>query len=169
MVLLAAEGTAMTHRPSFRILATTILTGLGVCPANAQRLPPTAQFQASMDLAVALRSGELGSAVDLFAPKAVVMSADGAIIDGREEIASVLQGLFGKGTVELAIVSLESGESEALGFDAGSYDVTITSRKGERRKETGQYLAILRSDGEGRWRVVYGMWTRTPPAADPPH
>jgi len=159
----------MSFRLGVRILGAMGLVGVAVCPADAQVLPPTPQFQVSMDLAVALRTGDLERAVDVVAPKAVIMSPDGAMLNGREELTTVLKNLFGSGTVELAIFSLESSESGPLGFDAGSYDLTFTPRKGEKRKETGQYLAILRRDGEGRWRVVYGMWNRTRPPADPPH
>jgi ketosteroid isomerase-like protein len=160
----------MSFRLTLRILVTTGFVGLCAWPASAQVLPPTPQFQVSMDMAVALRAKDAERVLALLAPKAAIMPPDGTVVGGGDDLEKALHELFGLGTVELSIFSLGSGESGTLGFDAGSYDLTIAFRTGEKRKEKGQYLTILRQDGGGHWRVAYGIWSRRggPGAAGPP-
>jgi len=142
-------------------LFVAVFASLTASTGEAQLLPPTPQFQTSMDLAVALRAGDVSKTADLFAPRAVIMPPDAAIVDGRVELEGLLRQLFEAGDMRLSIVSLDSGGSETVGFDTGSYELTITPAEGERRTERGTYLTILRRDGEGRWRVAYGMWNRS--------
>jgi len=121
-------------------------------------MAPTPQFKVSMDLASALRAKDVGKVMALLADKAVIMPPGGDIRSGRREIEGALKDMLGKNTLELALGSMESAGSSILGFDAGTFEVTVKPLEGAAKKSRCKYLAVLTQDDEGHWRVAYLSW-----------
>ncbi len=138
-----------------RLPALTCFVLLG---AGAQPMAPTPQFKVSMDLASALRAKDVGKVMALLADKAVIMPPGGDIRSGRREIEGALKDMLGKNTLELALGSMESAGSSILGFDAGTFEVTVKPLEGAAKKSRCKYLAVLTQDDEGHWRVAYLSW-----------
>lgn len=146
------------------VLGMTIVALLSPLGAGAQPLKPTPQFQASMDLAVALRSGDVAKALAGLTDDAVVLPPGRDLVGGRKGLEATLKELLDNYGVELAIVSIGSMASGELGFDAGLYELTLSPKGGAPKiKRRGKYLTALRRDGEERWRVAYLSWNESEP------
>ena len=138
-----------------RLPALTCFVLLG---AGAQPMAPTPQFKVSMDLASALRARDLAKVMDLFTDDAVVMPPGQDLIAGRKPIEAAVKELMAKNAVQVAIVSIGSTGSETLGLDAGLYELTVKPSEGVAKKDRGKYLAVVRQDAEGRWRLTHLSW-----------
>lgn len=142
-----------------RILALTFVALVGARVTAAQPLKPTPQFQASMDLAAALRSGDVAKAQALLTDDAVMLPPGRDIVSGKKALEAALKELVGKGPIELALVSIGSSGSAELGFDVGLFELALKAPEGGAKTKTrGKYLAALRPDAEGHWRVCYLSW-----------
>jgi ketosteroid isomerase-like protein len=126
--------------------------GLAVAPAAAQPWAPTPQFQVSTDLAVALRAKDATKAAALFVERGVLLLPAGETISGHREIEKLFTDRLGDGTLAVAIVSTGSSATEDLGYDSGTYEITLTPPKGQPRKARGTYLALQRQI-EGAWKI----------------
>lgn len=148
-----------------RILALTFVAVVGALGAEAQPLKPSPQFQATMDLAAALRSGDVAKAMALLTDDAVVLPPGRDLLSGRKSLEAALKELVGKNSLELALVSIGSTGSAEVGLDVGLYELTLKPQEGAAKsKARGKYLASLRPDAEGHWRVAYLIWNSSEPA-----
>jgi ketosteroid isomerase-like protein len=125
--------------------------------AEAQPAAPSPQFQVTMDLAVALRAKNVTKVLALLARGAVLMPPNEELVSGTD-IERFVKRLAEAGKVELAVGSLGSSSSEALGFDIGAYEFTITPAAGAPRKEKGKYVLLMRQGDDGQWRVAFALW-----------
>ena len=141
-----------------RVLAVTTLSLLVMRGAGAQPLAPTPQFQVSMDLVSALRVKDAAKAGLVFAEEGVLLPPNGEIVSGHSGIIKALKGFLERGSLEIAIVSLGSASAGNLGYDVGQFDLTLKSANGEKTREKGTYLTVLKLGEDSRWRVVYGSW-----------
>ena len=141
-----------------RVFALAFLGILGPAGAGSQPFRPDPQFEASMDLAAALRSKDVAKAMAAFADNAVVLPPGRDLVAGPKAIEDALKELVGKNTLTLALVSIGSTSSAELGLDAGLYEVTLKPQDGPGQKSRGKYLAVFRQDAGGRWRVTHLTW-----------
>jgi len=141
-----------------------IAAGLLVVPlvavyASAQTVSkPSDQFLVSMELATAIRARDGARISSLMVPNAVVMPPGGALFGGGIEFESMIKRLSQAPPFQLAIVSVGSSNSGQLGYDSGTYELTIGAPGPARRKERGKYVALLRQGDDGKWQVTTLIW-----------
>jgi ketosteroid isomerase-like protein len=133
--------------------------------AHAQvLLKPSDQFQASMDLAVALRAKDVAKTTAALAPNVVLMPPGRSLLGGKLELEAALKSLFAAKELKLSIASIGSEESGNLGYDTGSYELTLTTDKGATVKEQGKYMFLM-TKIEKRWVVTMAIWNADAPVA----
>ena len=149
-------------------LAVAAFAVLGCVGAEAQPLAPSPQFQASMDIAAALRSRDVAKVMAFLADDAVILPPGRDVAGGRKDIEALVKDFLGKNTVELAFSSLGSSGAGNLGFDVGQYELTLKREGGgAKTKSPGKYLAVFKQDAQERWRLGYLSWNSSEPAAPP--
>jgi len=153
-----------------RFLAVTALVFLGLVWAEAQPLAPSPQFQASMDLASALRSRDVAKVMELVTNDVVLLPPGRELVGGRRDVErALLRDLFPKKALELAFSSLGSAGADKLGFDVGQYELTLKPEGGGAKTKTrGKYLAVYKQDEQERWRLGYLSWNSSEPPAPSP-
>ncbi len=160
----------MKERLASITLTLAVAAILGAANADAQPWAPTPQFQVCTDLAVALRGQDVKAAMALFAERAVLLPPGGETFSGRREIEQFIKDRLGDGTLAVAIVSTGSSAVEDLGFDSGTYEITLAPPKGDPRKGRGTYVALQRRI-EGAWKIdrlmVSFAWESAPPGVGP--
>jgi ketosteroid isomerase-like protein len=146
-----------------RVLALTVLAVFAPLGTKAQSFKPTPQFQASMDLAAAVRSGDVAKAMAALADDAVLLPPGRDLLSGRRSLEETLRELVGKNSLEIALVSIGSLGSAELGLDVGLYEATLKPQGGASppNKDRGKYVAVYKQDAEGRWRLAYLSWNRS--------
>jgi ketosteroid isomerase-like protein len=149
-----------------RVITVLALAVLGCAAAEAQPAAPSAQFQASMDLAAALRNRDVAKVMAMLADDAVLLPPGRDLVGGRKDIEALANDFLGKNTIELAFSSLGSYGTGNLGFDVGQYGLTLGAAGGSAKTKTrGKYLAVFKQDAQERWRVWYLSWNSSEPAA----
>jgi ketosteroid isomerase-like protein len=127
--------------------------------AQAQPMRPSPQLQLTMDLATAFRAKDMDKGLSLLAPEAVLLPPDEDMVSGRATVEGFLKRLAERGSPELAFGSFGSSSSGTLGYDMGSYELTVTPSGGAPRKEQGKYVILSRQVTDGRWLLVLCMWS----------
>jgi ketosteroid isomerase-like protein len=149
----------MKPSPLCVLAALVALVSLGADIAQAQPMRPSPQLQLTMDLAAAFRAKDVEKGLALLAPEAALMPPGESLVSGRATIESFFKGLVERGFPELAFGSFASASSGTLGYDMGTYELTITPKGGPSRKEQGNYVVVSRQVPDGSWLLVLGMWS----------
>jgi ketosteroid isomerase-like protein len=151
----------MTKR--FAVMALLVLAG---ARAGAQPMAPSPQFQASMDLASAMRARDVAKMLGLMASDVVLLPPGRDLAGGQREVEAMVKDFFGKNTVEIAFSSLGSSAADKLGFDVGQYELTVKPEGGGAKVKTrGKYLALYRQGEDDKWRLAYLSWNGSEGAA----
>jgi ketosteroid isomerase-like protein len=98
--------------------------------------------------------GDRTAQAGLFTVDAVLMEPEGGIREGR---SAILKGLreFDVTLDEFALASNELGGGHGFAYDRGTYATTWRDfETGSARRESGNYLMIVRKVSRGRWRIA---------------
>lgn len=150
------------------------LAALGAAPQPAGSgthhgaSPGKAVSQVSAAVAAAANAHDVALIGKHYAEEAVLMPPNHEAVRGRAAIEEFWKGLFAKGLGEIFIASMGSGASGDLGYDAGSYHLSMTSPGASPVVDKGKYLTVLRRGKDGGWRITHDIWNSNPPAPPAP-
>ncbi len=153
---------------------TASLAALGAGPGHAGSEPHQAPnparivSQVSAAVAAAANSRDVALIGKHFAEDAVLMPPNAAIVRGRAGIEEFWKGLITGGLGEVFIASMGSGASGDVGYDAGTYHISMSPPGAAPVVDKGKYLTVLRRGKDGRWRITYDIWNSDPPAPQAP-
>jgi uncharacterized protein (TIGR02246 family) len=112
----------------------------------------TAQ-EIAAQLAHAINTGDLQSALQMWEKDAKMISGDGSEVRGREAIANVLQTLINNGMkVELELHSLRQAGPTALA--TGTLTMRTRGPDGESFSHSSDSLVVYHQGEDGIWRVA---------------
>ena len=57
---------------------------------------------------------------------------------------------------------MDALSSGSLGYETGSYELTVNGPNGEAVIEKGRYIELLRRDPNGKWYSTHGIWNPAP-------
>jgi uncharacterized protein (TIGR02246 family) len=99
----------------------------------------------------AAEAGDADAVAALYAQDASFVAPTGEVAEGRQAIR---EALVVEGTTSMEITSTDVEVGAELIADMGSYRQTIRTPDGEEQTLTGTYLAVLRRQPDGRWRIA---------------
>ena len=158
-----------------RILGLAVLLALTTTGAAAQGTAPAKSqaggaaidaMKAVADAYVkATLAGDAKAIAALYTEDAVEMPPNQPMIKGRTAIEQYYQKGFASGT-KMSTFSVSHLQTEAtgdLGYDAGTYDQTMTPAGGTSPvKDSGKYVVILKRAGNA-WKVAYAIYSSDQP------
>jgi len=162
-----------------------ILTALLVVPAaflflSAARTPSTDVTAITQQWARAWNAKQLDATLDLYAPDAAFLTAEGGRYSGHPAIRKLFQQGLDSADPSIMLHTLSSSVSSDLAYDSGEFTevLTFTGKAqplvdagsntppaGSKLSVQGYYLMVLRRQPDGQWRIAQHMWSFTPPAA----
>src|SRR5262249_42956961 len=117
-----------------------------------------------MDFVSALRVKDVPKAMT-FLDDDVMVFTGADVLNGRKRAEDALKDLLAKNNLELRFGSLGSSSSGDFGYDSGMFEWALKpSGEGAPKEGRGHYLALMRHDPDGRWRLMRLMWTAVSPA-----
>lgn len=163
-------------RSHLRVLALLSLSvGLTMCaPAPEEEPEAEAMVEADLEAISDLReeyvaaydAGNLERVVINFTDDAMLMPPNEPAAAGYEAIESWFQGAFEEFTAELTVSSEEVEVAGEWAFDRGTYTATFTPKAGgEPTEENGNYIAILKKQPDGSWKIALDIWNSDRPVA----
>jgi ketosteroid isomerase-like protein len=166
------------------IMNPRILPALLVVPAvflslSAARPPSTDVTAITQQWARAWNAKQLDATLELYAPDAVFLTAEGGRYAGQPAIRKLFQQGLDSADPSITLHTLSSSVSSDLAYDSGEFTEILiftgraqplvdTSSKtpppGTKLSAQGYYLIVFRRQPDGQWRIAQHMWSFTPPA-----
>lgn len=156
-------------RSATRLAAALVLASCS--PAgDAEPAPVSASVEAlgqmNRDFAAALNAKDAALAASYYTEDAVVIPPGEAMVQGRAAIEAYWKAGIEQGGVRDASVETIKAESSGnVGYEIGSFVLTVNGPDGKPVQEQGRYIELLRRGADGKWYSTAGIWNSAPPAA----
>jgi len=119
--------------------------------------------QMNRDFAAALNAKDAKAAAALYAEDAVLIPPGEALVRGREAIEEYWRGAIESGGVrDVSVETMDAHSSGSLGYETGSFVLTVNGPDGEAVTDRGRYIELLRREADGRWLSTHGIWNASP-------
>lgn len=106
----------------------------------------------------AFSKGEAARVADMYAEGARVMPPNSPMVQGKQKIQELWQGLYNTG----AKLTLHTSDVEAQGnvvIEVGTYELTFPDNK----RDSGKYVVVWRRQ-KGVWKLAVDTWNSNMPA-----
>lgn len=150
-------------------VASLILAG---CTAQAPP-PPSTDVNAVRDEIGKLRTAWIAAAerddaaavAQMYAEDAVLMTAEGAVVRGRQGIQDYFAKAFlTSGGLEVTPMGFDA--SGDLAYESGRFSQDVTPPDGKPTKVSGHYVVVSKRQADGTWKLVHHITTpEAPPSA----
>jgi len=119
--------------------------------------------QMNRDFAAALNAKDAKAAAALYTEDAVLIPPGEPLVRGRAAIEEYWQGAIEAGGVrDVSVETMEALSSGSLGYEIGSFVLTVNGPDGEPATDRGRYVELLRRGPDGRWMSTHGIWNASP-------
>lgn len=119
--------------------------------------------QMNRDFAAALNAKDAKAAAALYAEDAVLIPPGEPIVQGRPAIEEYWRGAIESGGIrDVSVETMDAHSSGSLGYETGSFVLTVNGPDGEPMVDRGRYVELLRRESDGTWRSTHGIWNTSP-------
>ena len=119
--------------------------------------------QMNRDFAAALNAKDAAAAAALYTEDAVLIPPGEPIVQGRAAIEEYWRGALELGGVrDVSVETMDALSSGSLGYETGSFVLTVDGPDGEPIIDRGRYIELLRREPDGTWRSTHGIWNAAP-------
>jgi uncharacterized protein (TIGR02246 family) len=119
--------------------------------------------QMNRDFAAALNAKDAKAAAALYTADAVLIPPGEPLVRGREAIEEYWRGAIESGGVrDVSVETMDALSSGSLGYETGSFVLTVNGPDGEAVIDRGRYIELLRREPDGRWLSTHGIWNASP-------
>jgi ketosteroid isomerase-like protein len=95
----------------------------------------------------------------------VVVPPGEAMVQGRAAIEAYWKtGIEQGGVRDASVETIKAESSGDLGYEIGSFVLTVNGPDGKPVQEHGRYIELLRRGADGKWYSTAGIWNSAPPA-----
>ncbi len=101
----------------------------------------------------AARAVEQASAED-----GVLLPPDQPMLEGKAQIAELLQGMFRIGLRDLTLEAVSADCSGDLAYEVGRYLMRLDLEGTGSVEEEGKYLTVLKRQPDGTWKAVASVY-----------
>jgi len=98
-----------------------------------------------------------------YAPDAVLMPPNHALVEGRKEIQGFLQGLIDSGLTNIKLETTTTGSAGDLAYGRGRYTLALSPPGGAPVQDVGKYVVVYRRQPGGAWRAVSDIFNSDHP------
>jgi len=119
--------------------------------------------QMNRDFAAALNAKDAKAAAALYAEDAVLIPPGEPIVQGRPAIEEYWREALESGGIrDVSVETMDAQSSGPLGYETGSFVLTVNGPDGEPMVDRGRYIELLRREPDGTWRSTHGIWNASP-------
>jgi uncharacterized protein (TIGR02246 family) len=142
---------------------------LGACAAPKAPTPVAASAskgelgQMNRDFAAALNAKDPAKAASYYTEDAIMVPPGEAMVQGRAAIEAYWKGAIEAGGArDASVETLDAQSSGDLGFELGSFSLTVNGANGEATTEKGRYIELLKRGADGKWYSYRSIWNEAP-------
>ncbi len=119
--------------------------------------------QMNRDFAAALNAKDAKAAAALYTEDAVLIPPGEPLVRGRAAIEEYWRGAIESGGVrDVSVETMDARSSGSLGYETGSFALTVDGPDGEAVIDRGRYIELLKRQPDGRWLSTHGIWNASP-------
>lgn len=119
--------------------------------------------QMNRDFAAALNAKDAKAAAAAYTKDAVLLPPGEPPVRGREAIEEYWRGAIELGGIrDVSVETMDAQSSGSLGYETGSFELTVNGPDGEPVIDRGRYIELLRREPDGRWLSTHGIWNASP-------
>ncbi len=151
------------------LLSFVVVLALSGCSGSEYSAQPEASAskmqlgQMNRDFAAALNAKDAKAAAAAYTEDAVLIPPEEPLVRGREAIQEYWRGAIELGGVrDVSVETMDALSSGSLGYETGSFELTVNGPDGEAVIHRGRYIELLRRDPDGRWLSTHGIWNAPP-------
>jgi len=101
-----------------------------------------------------MNAGDAAAVGNLYTADGVSQHNHAETLTGRDAIVASQEAMFSQFTVKAEITPDETMTLGNVGFDRGTYRMTMTSKAGGNAiTDEGRYIVLLRKEADGAWKV----------------
>ncbi len=111
---------------------------------------------ADADWAKAADAKDLDKCMSYYLDDAVLLGPGAPAQVGKENIRKFIQGMISAPGMQIAFPSatVTVARSGDLAEDRGTYQVSVTDKKGKATTQTGQYVLVWKKQADGSWKIA---------------
>jgi ketosteroid isomerase-like protein len=98
-----------------------------------------------------------------YAPDAVLMPPNHALVEGRDNIQGFLQGLIDSGLTSIKLETTTTASAGDLAYGRGQYTLALSPPGGAPVQDVGKYVVVYRRQPNGAWRAVSDIFNSDQP------
>jgi uncharacterized protein (TIGR02246 family) len=145
------------------VLAVSACSGSGNSMQNEVSASSIELGQMNRDFAAALNAKDATAAAALYTEDAVLLPPGEPIVRGREAIEEYWRNALELGGVrEVSVETMDALSSGSLGYETGSFVLTVNGPDGEAVIDKGRFIELLKREPDGKWRSTHGIWNASP-------
>ena len=149
------------------VLLFAALLALGACSGESTQTEVLASKtelgQMNRDFAAALNAKDPKAAAALYTEDAVLIPPGEPVVRGRGAIEEYWKGALESGGVrDVSVETMDAFSSGSLGYETGSYVLTVDGPNGEAVTDRGRFIELLRREPDGKWYSTHGIWNAAP-------
>ena len=153
-------------RPTLLITTLLILTSNASTAQTTESASMSELGQMNRDFAAALNAKDAAKAASLYTEDAVLIPPGESVVEGRAAIEEYWRGAIESGGVrDVQVETMHAQSSGDIGYEIGSFSLTVTGPNGEEVIDRGRYIELLRRGGDGKWYSTAGIWNAAPQEA----
>ena len=119
--------------------------------------------QMNRDFAAALNAKDAKAAAAAYTEDAVLIPPGEAVVRGRDAIEEYWRGAIEMGGIrDVSVETMDAHSSGSLGYETGSFELTVNGPDGNPVIDRGRYIELLRRTDDGRWLSTHGIWNASP-------
>jgi ketosteroid isomerase-like protein len=142
------------------------LSGCSVSEDSMQSEVSASKFelgQMNRDFAAALNAKDAKAAAAAYTEDAVLIPPGEPLVRGRAAIEKYWAGAIELGGIrDVSVESMDALSSGSLGYETGSFVLTVNGPDGEAVIDRGRYIELLRLQPDGQWLSTHGIWNASP-------
>jgi len=145
------------------VLALNGCSGQGASVATEASASRIELGQMNRDFAAALNAKDAKAAAALYTEDAVLIPPGEPIVQGRAAIEEYWRGALESGGIrDVSVETMDAHSSGSLGYETGSFVLTVNGPDGQPVVDRGRYVELLRRESDGTWRSTHGIWNAAP-------
>lgn len=116
------------------------------------------------DFAAALNAGDAKAAAAAYTEDAVLIPPGEDIVRGRANIEAYWRAALEEGGMrDASVETIDARSSGDLGYEVGTFVLTVNGPDGEAIVDSGRYVELLRLESDGKWYSTLGFWNASAP------
>jgi uncharacterized protein (TIGR02246 family) len=101
-----------------------------------------------------MNAGDAAAFNNLYTADGISAQNHAQSVTGRDAIVASQKAAFDQFTFKVALKADETQTTGEVGFDRGTFTMTLTPKAGgEPMTQQGRYMVLLRKEADGKWRV----------------